>query len=362
MNCAIKLKTLSPVFIGSGVELNKKEYVRAEKDVIVTDMPKLYRYLQAKGFAAQYETFLSQNRKGLDEFLAETRIAGKDYAQFTKYRIDSGEAFRERLDNRGKTSVKGIASFMRDAYGKPYLPGSSVKGALRTAVLSRLVSEDAASYRQAAGEDWINGRKNDRSGRAIEEKAFRSLKFNENNRNDAVNDIFRAVSVSDSRPLKDADMTLCQKIDEDVEGNEHAINILRECVKPGAAMEIPLSIDRAMFASLSDDPCRYIMDCVKVLSEYQSKFADAFEGSKPYAPDEIIIGGGAGYVSKTVTYPMYQEDAVGKVAQLMQNQFRNHKHDRDVRTFHVSPHALKCTRWNGVLYDMGLCEIAVEER
>ncbi|GHV44902.1 CRISPR type III-associated RAMP protein Csm5 [Synergistales bacterium] len=355
MNGVIRLKTLSPVFIGGGAELNKKEYVRVGDHVAVTDMPKLYGYLRNKGLDKKYEGFLSSPRMDLKDFLSDAKITGKDYDIFTKYNIDSGDAF-----NNGGGTSKGISSFMRDGFGKPYIPGSSLKGALRTAVLSRLVLEDSASYRQAAGDDWISGKRNDRSGGLIEAKAFRSLKFNDRNSDDAVNDIFRALIVSDSPPLKDLAMTLCQKIDRDTEGDEHPINTLRECIKPGATIDIPLSIDTKMFAALGGgDPFRYIMECVKVFSGIQSDFARAFSRG-PYADNTVILGGGAGYVSKTVTYPLYGGDAVGKVSRLMQKQFPKHKHDKDERAFGVSPHALKCTRYKGVLYDMGLCEVVIK--
>ena len=77
----------------------------------------------------------------------------------------------------------------------------------------------------------------------------------------------------------------------------------------------------------------------------------------------VWIGGGVGYLSKTVIYSLFDREAV-QVAQgifkgtLSEKIFRQHKHDKD-RSLGVSPHVCKCTRYNNQLYDMGKCQLRV---
>ncbi|MBF0981001.1 MAG: hypothetical protein HXK71_06820, partial [Clostridiales bacterium] len=65
------------------------------------------------------------------KWLDDSNIDVKQYLDCTKYVIDSsGVEF--------SNGMKGInvMEFVKDAYGKPYVPGSSIKGMLRTILLS----------------------------------------------------------------------------------------------------------------------------------------------------------------------------------------------------------------------------------
>ena len=74
----------------------------------------------------------------------------------------------------------------------------------------------------------------------------------------------------------------------------------------------------------------------------------------------FFLGGGTGYVSKTVTYGILSgREAVDNVSKIINATLNNrarqeHGHHNDVRKG-VSPHILKCTRYNGTLMQMGAC-------
>ena len=74
----------------------------------------------------------------------------------------------------------------------------------------------------------------------------------------------------------------------------------------------------------------------------------------------FFLGGGTGYVSKTVTYGILSEkDAVDQVSRIINATLNNctrqeHGHRNDVRKG-VSPHILKCTKYKGRLMQMGAC-------
>ena len=64
------------------------------------------------------------------DFLRENKVKVEDYQQFADYEIYD---VNEIIENR---SLKGIQQFVKDNMGYPYIPGSSLKGAIRTAILT----------------------------------------------------------------------------------------------------------------------------------------------------------------------------------------------------------------------------------
>ena len=56
--------------------------------------------------------------------------------------MDAGEAFA----NRESAPPKEIDTFVKDAYGMPYVPGSSIKGMIRTALISWEIQRNPEKY------------------------------------------------------------------------------------------------------------------------------------------------------------------------------------------------------------------------
>jgi CRISPR-associated protein Csm5 len=95
------------------------------------------------------------------------------------------------LHRMGQDARPGkVLALIRDADDRPYIPGSSVKGAIRTALLRRLTSAaDAAALAQAAT----------RHGgvRQLEEQSFRAGTFPNREASGANRDLLRVLRVSD---------------------------------------------------------------------------------------------------------------------------------------------------------------------
>lgn len=75
----------------------------------------------------------------------------------------------------------------------------------------------------------------------------------------------------------------------------------------------------------------------------------------------VFFGGGSGFVSKTVVYPMFGEREGIEITKDIFDRTgvpQDHKHYKDTR-MRVSPHILKCTRYQGKEYMMGQCEIDI---
>ena len=75
---------------------------------------------------------------------------------------------------------------------------------------------------------------------------------------------------------------------------------------------------------------------------------------------DLVLGGGAGYISKTLVYALApnKEDAVYVVRKLMESMFKRGHHGLDTE---ISPHALKMAEVDGANYLMGLCYLDGEK-
>ena len=127
----LRLETLAPVFIGSGGKINKKEYILDGDEALIPDMRKMYEGLRRAGLAGEYEDYLLNEERGdLGIWLDRNRIGRETYLPWIAYTLDSGDVYFD--NNRSRE----VMTFVKDAYGCPYVPGSSVKGMLRTVLLA----------------------------------------------------------------------------------------------------------------------------------------------------------------------------------------------------------------------------------
>jgi CRISPR-associated protein Csm5 len=97
----------------------------------------------------------------------------------------------------GETTIEQISEQIKDIHGQCYLPGSSLKGALRTALLWYAQASEALAQADVQYEE--TGR-----GRYVAEKAagiFEKIAFRPSGQDDAKSDLLRALQVSDSDPL-----------------------------------------------------------------------------------------------------------------------------------------------------------------
>lgn len=360
----LKLKLLSPVFIGQGSELNKKEYLffPNKQKVVMLNMAKFVDFLDSRDLINDYSNFMLGNQYDLRIWLENT-IRGKiPYDCFTSYELYAGDALDERR------SLKGIQLFIKDKQGNPYIPGSSLKGAIRTAILSRMLSEKREFALQSINA-LNNNPPRDKGKYAycaetadIETQLLNTLNLNERRRSDAVNSVMKGIQISDSAPLSTSSLVLCGKIDVLKSGEMKKIYVCcRECLKPGTEVEFDVTFDN-IIAQQSGITKEYVYDsiihCAQIQNRQYSKFQKPLSFISESAPDgcELYIGGGAGFVSKTFVYAMDEAKALKFVASRMQEFFYKHYHRQD-ESIGVSPHTMKCTMYNKKIYQMGKCRV-----
>ncbi len=352
----VELKTISPVFIGNGQEIRKFEYVhnKYKKELLMLDVPKMYSYLCESNKEKAFENYIQNPRIDLIEWMQMQRISEEKLDDWTRYRLQIKDASIE------KGSKLQIMSFVKDAYGLPYIPGSSLKGMLRTILLSYDIHLNKDKYCEVkeAFERINSGVR--KSILAKENREIEHLSFNQLDRTkekyDAVNDIMSGMIISDSEPLKLEDLTLCSKIECFPNGKTKSINILRESIKPETSVKFRLKIDRNIFKY----SVKYIEEAISYFAtQYYDNFVDKFMADIDTPGNGIVwLGGGVGFTSKTTVYPLFNREAVSIIKNIFDKTGVQsvHNHSRDIK-LGVSPHILKVTRYNGRMYQFGMCRI-----
>lgn len=354
------MRTVGPVFIGSGKEIGKKEYIFLKRDQVgIPDIQGLYGALQKRKKEEAFEEYLlGKGRMDLTGWLQKQRIKMEEILPFIKYTLDCGDAIIEKGSNRLQ-----IMECVKDPYGKPYIPGSSLKGMFRTIFLGADIIAHPEKYRNAKKDLWQKGAiatgrnyylKNNIAD--IESTAYRTLQRNEKKPNDAVNDLLQGFVVSDSEPLSADDLVLCQKIERHTDGTEKRLPLLRECIRPETEIRFTITVDKSVCPLTG----KSIVAAVKVfIQSYYRDFAKAFSGMDIPKTNYVLCGGGCGFVSKTIVYPMFGKE---KGIQFTQQVFdktkvpRTHGHEKD-QMYNASPHIIKCTAYRGKTLQMGMCRI-----
>ena len=255
----LTLTAEGPVHIGDGGKYGKKDYFLTKQGTIaILDVLNFVGELDPDQLNDYCKFLKNDSRTGLQEYL--DRKKGLDaVAQREQLYTLNAKLARAR---RGSYQYLDIWRFVKDAYGCPYVPGSSIKGMLRTAILTSLIARDRQVYERLYNEgDVLKNLK--RADMGIQQKAFWIEQPNKD-KNSAVNDILKYLSVSDSEPLSTDDLVLVKKYDKfskddygrhkkrlgnisDEEtyyqGNE--LPIYRECLRPGTMICLLYTSDAA---------------------------------------------------------------------------------------------------------------------
>lgn len=359
----IELTTLGPVFIGSGYNTNKKEAIFFKNKVVLIDTKEMFEYLIRRNLLRRYQEYMLDSNKDLAAFLKENNIGSEVYE---KWKSKTIPLLDTEDTSQGGTKQKGIDRFVRDGRGLVYVPGSSLKGMFRTILTAAYLIKNK-EYAKKTGDklelavrqlgqstkpgDWEKA-----LGKAmgeIDTEIFHKNLFSnpECKMGNKVNDSLRGFMVSDSEYIADEDMCICQKLDFSLSAREVALPLYRECIKPNVKIRFSITIDSSFCKYSIED----ILEAIEIFSaDYKNKFTSNFTKA-PKLNNKYIcyLGGGAGFVSKTIIYPSFEKTkAVKFTAKWLSIKFNKVGHDRDTQ---VSPRMIKCTRFNNTVYQFGAC-------
>lgn len=351
----IHLETIGPVHIGSGESIRKNEWLldpRTQTSTIL-DTRKFFKLLAERGLLKEYENYVMSSKLPLHRWLSEKNISKADIQRAARYTLDTSG-----LDLKNGR-IRDMTLTMKDPYGMPYIPGSSLKGALRNILLSELMREEA--YDASKIKEIIYAyRGSTKKFLLSESKRMSEHYFNSKGRTeDEIIDIMSGIRISDSNAVGLDSLTLCQKIDAGTDGKTRNIPLIRECIRPGTEFEFELTIDKTQTEITAEFIEQAICD---FMTDYNEMYLKHFPEETQFKGMYIYIGGGVGFPSKTVLNRLLEHECervklVTTVLEKTDSSKEAHsKRQEDVRKG-VSPHTVKLTDISRDLMQMGICKI-----
>lgn len=399
-NYTFTLETLSPLRIGSGEKLDSKQYYLDDDHILRLDQRKWTKLLSRKRLVDKYTNAIL---KGTD---LHTFV--QDYRRFISLSelkdaaLYQAPVYRLPYDLRGRGNTPYIHLFQSDSEGNPYIPGSSLKGAIVASLLA-VYYEDIFTDEQRQGfenavHSMMESIPDKHKWKAVETEAKKALKpmFPDlakkhiNPDNKRVIYLMQAIRVSDSDPIDRGQLAVCEKADvfpidrRFADGtwkvSEKNPGIFHESLIPGTKVTFRLSIDEGKLKLFredmtAEDAIKWITNALNTFRAqqdevYTQKFVKKVNGTMDQLVQDVVsndtnhfyLGAGVGWVNKTLTYSIFgnEPDTVGFVADFLDLQFGRNKHEDDV-DLGVSPHKLKCVYYKDERYLMGHCAFSIEK-
>ena len=302
------LTTLTPIYIGAGVDccLNPLQYYIDNKKLNIIDESKFSKFLIRNNLMENFINFIttSKNPKFF-EWLKNNNLLNKNLDIYSKSQL---------LSNINANNKKNdIRTFCRNIEHKAYIPGSSIKGAFRTVLLSQEICKNKEHYTKKYWNELKesllkNDKKNlNRICSNIEKEAFSMNKFNSIQADSA----FRGLQVSDTTGVTDDRLYFAQK--EDLSPNKLVLSqipLWREYLKTNTNFEFNITIDTTMFHYDINEILKSMNDYAERINSTLREKYNNIDIKNIYLPDEsnenitpnMCIGGGAGFLTKTIIY------------------------------------------------------------
>ncbi len=253
MKKRVKLTVLSPVFIGDekGERSPLEYYLEQNAYVYVISEDRLLKALKESNRLKDFLTYLEQeNWPSMNRF-------------FRQLGPQQNSVLRNATLRKIKTGVSNLSNLrlhiMDPVTGEPYVPGTSIKGSLRIALLYYLASKDADNFINRVGQAVDRERNRERAGKNIDTAYFQRYRIVEDNRSggNPRNDILRMLKVSDafaaiqSRTdyISEVYQVKVVSLNNDNGGyhfsrvGNREINIYIEAIQPGMQFEFDIDID-----------------------------------------------------------------------------------------------------------------------
>ncbi len=342
-----ELTALSPVFIGDGNEITRITYVvdDREKKIHVIDSGKFIETLKKNNKLDQYMSAMNaKNNNSIESFISHEAFR---YAKPSKsYSIDYiNSDFNEKYKNNIKT-------FIKDIYGNPYIPGSSIKGAIVSSIADlHVYNKDKNLSQEMINEvpDRYNRKKI-----KLKEQQFNNKAYLNESKFKYLNNL----SISDSEPIEKSLLTLVKKIDFNILANKNSTQkmpLYRESLKSDTKIRFSITVNEKI-------PIEEIEEAIKL--RFNLIYGDngiitgAYPDAKKFIPDRVdfnkinlVLGGGTGFHTKTNLMAICGGHKAGneKAKEILNAIFGNHNLNSV-----ISPRCLKIDYKNKFL---GICEL-----
>lgn len=369
-----RLTCISPVHIGSGETFKAFEYLydRKNRQVGFIQEEKWQKMLLRHNLLQDFLALLKNTKSGyanLLDWLRRHNVPEKEIWDTVKR-----TALNKSDVSDSKNTLNDICVASSLADGSLYIPGSSIKGALRTGILYSILQRKNLGEQLAREISNImeNGNiKKDLSNLAKKkEKQLLDCRRPVEGKDDVWLKVLSGLVVGDAHLLKPVNSVILQKVDVSTgtakngyHMSEHPISLFREFIPAGAEFSLRISLDKKLLSycklgSLQEilAYCRAYLHQGLVLQ--QQVFGASYKGAfKEAQQADFSLGGGTGFLQKSIWYSLFSDERQAEwyLKQLLDCNFRKHDHRHQDRK--ISPRTLKLAVTGSQKQIMGLCRM-----
>ncbi len=384
-----ELSCIAPVHIGSGEKLAAFEYLyeRKQQKVYFLDESKWIAFLEKRRLMDEFAAYVERRafqQKSLWEWLLASGVREAELRALAA-RTAYAETLTAQQDR--KNTLNDIACQIALADGTPYIPGSVIKGALRTGILHGIIKKEPQRFQRFWQDirrmSHASLREREREwGRIVlrlEQAALHTLSLPNTRTGDAVVSALRGIRVSDAVCAPgEKDTIVLQKVDlttqkSQGEEGENEISLFRECLPAGRKLRFSITLDLSMLQALGISSPEEAIGMMRAharegLRLQERTFDKAYRPLFEEAEDaDCLLGGGTGFLSKTLVYALAPEaEARHFIAGYLDEKFMKKDkvtkrwvpaHDHKLRDARLSPRTLKMARAGQDVWILGLCRM-----
>ena len=321
----MKLEVLTPLHIGGAdykSKLDKKEYIfdKDKKTLTLIDNEKFIAFLIKKNLFEKYIAYIEnnvnakvmvQNRNiNLLNFLKANNI-DKDIQDFRKKAPIKLDMNIENMND--------IKLMLRDVQGKPYIPGTSIKGALINLLLVDYIIKNREKFskekriilsecKKTNDDRSIRGLKNDI--KKIVNQIEKSIIYSDNKSLEKSKKF--GISVSDSYSYSNTRTNFYQDIDEKRtnkpgEDKSRPMPVAREYIVANSIFDFDITLDIDLLEE-SKLKIKNIDDLIDSIENAMSYLIDVLEDKNSPRTENLVLGANTGFLQKTIVYALFEDE------------------------------------------------------
>ena len=321
----MKLEVLTPLHIGGAdykSKLDKKEYIfdKDKKTLTLIDNEKFIAFLIKKNLFEKYIAYIEnnvnakvmvQNRNiNLLNFLKANNI-DKDIQDFRKKAPIKLDMNIENMND--------IKLMLRDVQGKPYIPGTSIKGALINLLFVDYIIKNREKFskekriilsecKKTNDDRSIRGLKNDI--KKIVNQIEKSIIYSDNKTLEKSKKF--GISVSDSYSYSNTRTNFYQDIDEKRtnkpgEDKSRPMPVAREYIIANSIFDFDITLDIDLLEE-SKLKIKNIDDLIDSIENAMSYLIDVLEDKNSPRTENLVLGANTGFLQKTIVYALFEDE------------------------------------------------------
>ena len=267
--------------------------------------------------------------------------------------------------------------------GSAYIPGSTLKGLIRTAILYDLLQKNPHLKQRLwqSLERAINGNKSYDEIKRVENNLNRLLtaeiegtgkreytKYDKKNTKSEYYNFMQGIKLSDAMAKTEHNnLVLLKKIDLAVKDNyikENSLSVYRECIEPKTRFYFDMQIEKRFTQKLNINSAEDILIMIQTFFDASNELLSSAFG-KDYGflfndtnLGNTYIGGGTGFLTKTLVAYLAPTKMRAKefISRYLNMKFKQ-RVNRGIRDTKIAPRTLKATKYNGKLTLLGIAKI-----